>query len=263
MKPLPAQTEPEHLDLREPVGLRTPWTRDFHDLTYEWRRLFAEALGTFLLVLVAAGGSVVNAQSHGQVPLDARVVAPGLMVMAIIYFMGTIGGAHLNPAVTISFVLRGDFPWKRAPGYVGAQLAGAVLAAGFLRAAFGNIGQLGATQPGAGIGSGTALVIEVVLTAGLLSVILGTASGARNIGANAALAIGGYIILAGLWAAPVTGASMNPARSLAPALIGGHWEDWWAYVVGPIAGGVVAVGFAWILRGPPSKAASRAAQGSP
>ncbi len=91
--------------------------------------------------------------------------------------------------------------------------------------------------------------------------ILGTASGARNIGANAALAVSGYIILAGLWAAPVSGASMNPARSLGPALIGGHWTDWWAYVVGPVAGAALAVGFAWVLRGPPSKAADEAAQG--
>jgi len=92
-------------------------------------------------------------------------------------------------------------------------------------------------------------------------VILGTASGARNIGANAALAVGGYIGLAGLWAAPISGASMNPARSLGPALVGAHWTAWWAYVIGPLAGGLLAVGFAWILRGPPSKTANEAAQG--
>jgi aquaporin Z len=259
-QPLPLDgRRPLHLE--EPAGLQTPWTRDFHDLSFEWRRLFAEALGTFLLVLVAAGGTVVDARSHGQVPLDARVVAPGLMVMAVIYFMGTVSGAHLNPAVTISFALRRNFPWKRVPGYVAAQLAGSVLAAGFLRATFGNIGHLGATEPGAGTSGATAALIEFVLTAGLVSVILGTASGARNIGANAALAVSGYIILAGLWAAPVSGASMNPARSLGPALIGGHWTDWWAYVVGPVAGAALAVGFAWVLRGPPSKAADEAAQG--
>ncbi|MDQ6900692.1 MAG: aquaporin [Candidatus Dormibacteraeota bacterium] len=262
MQPLPPRHEPEPLHLREPVGLQTPWTRDFHNPAYEWRRLFSEMIGTFFLVLVAAGATVVNARSHGQVPLDAQVVAPGLMVMSVIYFMGTISGAHLNPAVTISFVLRGNFPWRRAPGYVAAQLAGSILAAGFLRATFGNIGQLGATEPGPGISAATTTLIEAVLTAGLISVILGTASGARNIGPNAALAIAGYIILAGLWAAPITGASMNPARSLGPALIGGHWTDWWAYVIGPGVGSVVAVGLAWILRGPPSKAASEAAQGS-
>jgi aquaporin Z len=252
---------PDPEQLREPAGLQTSWTRDFHDLSFEWRRLFSEVLGTFFLVLVAAGGAVVNARSHGQVPLDARVAAPGLMVMAIIYFMGTISGAHLNPAVTLAFALRRNFPWKRVPGYVAAQLAGAVLAAAFLRAAFGNVGHLGATEPGAGIGAGTTVLIEIVLTAGLISVILGTASGARNIGANAAIAVAGYIVLAGLWAAPISGASMNPARSLGPALVGGHWADEWAYVVGPIAGGAVAVGFAWILRGRPSTAGDDAAQG--
>jgi aquaporin Z len=244
------------------MGLQTPWTHDFDNLSYEWRRLFSEVLGTFLLVLVAAGAPVVDAFSHGQVPLDAQVVAPGLMVMAIIYFMGTVSGAHLNPAVTFSFALRRNFPWKRVPAYVAAQMVGATLAGEFLRATFGNIAKLGTTHPGAGVGAWTTTLVETVLTAGLVSVILGTASGARNIGANAALAVGGYISLAGLWAAPVTGASMNPARSLGPALAGWHWTDGWAYVVGPLAGGVVAVAFAWVLRGPPSRAADEAAQGS-
>jgi aquaporin Z len=247
----------------ERPGLATPWTRDFSDLRYEWRRLFSEILGTFLLVLVAAGGGIVNARSHGQVPLDARVVAPGLMVMAIIYFMGTISGAHLNPAVTIGFALRRNFPWRRVPAYVVAQLVGAVLAALFLRATFSNIGQLGATLPSPGTSAWTAVLIEAVLTAGLMSVILGTASGARNVGTNAAIAVAGYIILAGLWAAPVSGASMNPARSLGPALIGDHLADWWVYVAGPIAGVVIAVGIAYVLRGSPSLSADEAAQGAP
>lgn len=255
--------EPLPLVYREPVGLQTAWTRDFVNPAYEWRRNFSEMLGTFFLVLVAAGAPVVDAQSHGQVPLDAQVVVPGLMVMAVIYFMGTVSGAHLNPAVTISFALRGNFPWTRVPLYITAQAVGAVLAAAFLRGMFGNIGNLGATVPAADFTAWKTALIEVVLTAGLVSVILGTASGARNIGANAALAIGGYIALAGLWAAPITGSSMNPARSFGPALIGGHWKDFWAYLVGPIAGGVVAVGFAWILRGPPSRQADVAAQGSP
>ena len=266
MRHQPASPQPQigrdTYPLREPAGLQTAWTRDFHDLRYEWRRLFSEALGTFFLVLVAAGAPVVDATSHGKVPLDAAVVAPGLMVMAVIYFMGTISGAHLNPAVTVSFALRGNFPWRRVPGYLAAQAVGGVAAAGFLRVSFGNVGDLGATTPGAGIGAATTTVMEVVLTAGLVSVILGTASGARNVGANAALAVAGYIVLAGLWAAPVTGASMNPVRSLAPALVGGHWRYWWAYLIGPLAGGVIAVGLAWVLRGPPSPAASEAAQGT-
>src|SRR5580658_8411945 len=256
-----ASDRPTALHLQEPAGLQTPWTRDFADLDFEWRRLFSEALGTFFLVLVAAGSAVVDAQSHGQVPLDARVVAPGLMVMAIIYFMGTVSGAHLNPAVTFSFALRGNFPWRRVPGYVAAELAGSILAVSFLRVTLGNVAHLGASAPGAGISAGTATLFEILLTAGLVSVILGTASGARNIGANAAIAVAGYIVVAGLWAAPISGASMNPARSLGPDLIGGHWDCWWAYVIGPIAGGVIAVGFAWVLRGPPSPAGDETAQG--
>jgi aquaporin Z len=261
MQTLPSGYQPLPLHLREPAGLQTRWTRDFEDLSYEWRRLFSEALGTFLLVLVAAGAPVVDAWSHGQVPLDAQVVAPALMVMAVIYFMGTISGAHLNPVVSISFALRGNFPWKRVPAYIAAQLVGSLLAASFLRGMFGNVGHSGSTLPGSGITWWQAALVELVLTAGLVSVILGTASGARNIGANAALAVSGYIALAGLWAAPVTGASMNPARSLGPVIIGGHWADWWAYVIGPVAGGAIAVAIAWVLRGKPSKAADKAARG--
>lgn len=262
MKPLSPRFQPTPLHFQEPRNLQTPWTWDFHDLTYEWRRLFSEVLGTFLLVLVAAGAVVVNAQSHGAVPLDAQVVAPGLMVMAVIYFMGTVSGAHLNPAVTVAFALRRNFPWRRVPGYVAAQFAGSLLASGFLRVTFGDLAKLGATEPGPGVSGLKAALIEMVLTAGLISVILGTASGARNIGANAALAVAGYIILAGLWAAPISGASMNPARSLGPAIVGGHLRDWWAYLLGPLVGGFLAVGCAWVLRGAPSRSADAAAQGS-
>ena len=173
-------------------------------------------LGHLPLVLVAAGGGVVAALSAGQVTLGMRVVAPGIMVMAIIYFMGAVSGAHLNPAVTLAFAVRRNFPWKRVPGYIAGQLFGGIAAALFLRALFGTIGAVGATMPGSGVTSMTALAVEVVLTAGLVNTILGTASGARNIGTNGAIAVGGYIALAGLWAAPVSGASMNPVRSLAP-----------------------------------------------
>jgi aquaporin Z len=249
------------LPLREPIGLQTPWTRDFLNPIYEWRRLFSEIFGTFLLVLVAAGAAVVAAKTH-QVPLDAAVVAPGLMVMVVIYFMGTVSGAHLNPAVTFAFALRGNFPWVRVPLYVASQLVGSLLASALLLALFGNIGHLGATLPGKGISAGTALVVEGFLTLGLVSVILGTASGARNVGVNAALAVGSYIALSGLWAAPVSGASMNPFRSLGPVLVGGTYRDWWVYVVGPFAGGAVAVAFAAILRGGPTKAGTEAAQGT-
>ncbi len=235
---------------------------DFLNPVHEWRRLFAELWGTFLLVLVAAGGGVVAARSGGVVTLGMIVVAPGLMVMAIIYFMGTVSGAHLNPAVTLAFALRRNFPWRRVPGYLLAQVIGGIAAALFLRTLFGTVGALGATVPSSGADSGTALAMEVVLTAGLVNTILGTASGARNIGANGAIAVGGYIALAGLWAAPISGASMNPVRSLAPDLVRGDLATTWIYVVGPVLGALLGVAFEWILKGKPTTAGSIAAQGS-
>ncbi|MGB6453999.1 MAG: aquaporin, partial [Streptosporangiaceae bacterium] len=221
--------------------------QDFDNPRREWRRLFSELLGTFALVLVAAGGGLLHAK--GQISLAAAVVAPGLMVTAIILFMGAVSGAHLNPAVSLAFALRGDFPWKRVPGYIIIQLAGATLAALFLRWIFGNVEHLGATLPGPGYKNWQALLMEIALTALLVSVILGTASAAQNVGAIAALGVGGYIALAGLWAAPVSGVSMNPARSFGPALISGDWTSYWVYVAGPIAGAVIAVGCALVLRG--------------
>jgi aquaporin Z len=221
--------------------------KDFDDPKLEYRRLFSELLGTFFLVLVAAGGGILHGQ--GQISLAAAVVAPGLMVLGIILFMGGISGAHLNPAVSLAFAVRGDFPWKRVPGYIIVQLVGATLACLFLLAVFGNIQHLGATLPGPGYKDWQAFLMEVVLTAGLLSVILGTASAAQNVGAIGALGVGGYIALAGLWSAPVSGTSMNPARSFGPALVSGDWTAYWVYVAGPLLGAAIAVGCAVILRG--------------
>jgi aquaporin Z len=224
---------------------------DFWDDRYEGRRLFSEALGTFFLVLVAAGGGMVNARFGGHaIPAAALVVAPALMVIAIILFMGAVSGAHLNPAVSVAFALRGDFPWKRVPPYIVAQFAGAVLATLLAWALIGRHGSAGQTLPGPGISAPVAMLWEMVLTTGLVSVILGTASGAQQIGPLAAIGVGSYIALAGLWGALVSGASMNPARSLGPALVLGDWTAWWAYLAGPLAGGVIAVGIAHILRGP-------------
>lgn len=237
---------------------------DFWDDRFERRRLFSELLGTFLLVLVAVGGGVVNARFGGDaVPYGARVVSPALMVAAIILFMGTVSGAHLNPAVTVAFAARGDFPWRRVPAYIIVQFVGACLATLLLWALLGKQGSAGLTLPGAGISTVIAMLWELVLTAGLVSVILGTASGAQQIGPLAAIGVGGYIALAGLWGAPVSGASMNPARSLGPALVFADWTSWWAYLVGPVVGGMVAVGFAYVLRGPGGgRSGVTAAQGS-
>jgi aquaporin Z len=237
---------------------------DFFDDRYEGRRLFSELLGTFFLVIVAVGGGMVNARFGGHaIPASAAVVAPGLMVASIILFMGTVSGAHLNPAVSISFALRGDFPWRRVPAYIVAQFAGAIFASLALWALIGRQGAAGQTLPGNGISAVVALVWEAVLTAGLVSVILGTASGAQQVGPLAAIGVGSYIALAGLWGWPVSGASMNPARSLGPALVLGDWTAWWAYLIGPLAGGALAVAFARILRGPGGGAHGRlAAQGT-
>ena len=237
---------------------------DFWNDSYEGRRLFSELLGTFFLVLVAVGGGMVNARFGGNaVPYGARVVSPALMVAAIILFMGTVSGAHLNPAVSIAFALRGDFPWKRVPAYVVAQFVGAILATLLLWALIGKQGSAGLTLPGNGISATTAMLWEIVLTAGLVSVILGTASGAQQIGPLAAIGVGSYIALAGLWGSPVSGASMNPARSLGPALVLGDWTAWWAYLVGPLVGAAVAVGFAFVLRGRGGDlSALKAAQGT-
>ena len=234
---------------------------DFDDASLEFKRLFAEVWGTFLLVLVAAGGGVIGALPiGGDLTLAMKAVAPGMMVMAIIFFMGTISGAHINPAATLAFAARGNFPWRRVPGYIVAQVLGAILASVFLQLAYGGILN-GATEPGQGVSDGTAVLTEAVLTLCLISVVLGTAAGARNVGFNGALAIGAYIGLVSVWGAPVSGASMNPARSLGPMLVGGDLTHYWVYVVGPIVGALIAVGFEWILRGPPTKAGAEAAQG--
>ena len=213
------------------------------------RRLFSELFGTFLLVLAGAGAAVVNAVTPGSIGRQAAVTAPGLTVLAVILFMGAVSGAHLNPAVTVAFWMRSDFPWQRIPGYVLAQLAGATLACLFLRAVYGNVGALGATEPGHGIADWKAMLTELVLTVGLVSTILGTASRAQNVGGLSAIAVGGYIVLAGLWSSPISGASMNPARSFGPDLVLRDFSHFWLYVVGPLVGATIAVGIAWILRG--------------
>jgi aquaporin Z len=231
------------------LALEFPSLDEFDDPALEWRRLFSELLGTFMLVMAGAGATVVNAVSHGEISRTAAVAAPGLTVMAVILFMGAVSGAHLNPVVTVAFALRADFPWRRCLGYVVAQLAGATLAVLFLRALFGDVGELGATLPGPGIADWQALLIELALTAGLVSTILGTSSSAQNVGALSAVAVGGYIALAGLWSSPISGASMNPARTFGPDVVRGDFTSFWVYLVGPAAGALLAVLFAHVLRG--------------
>ena len=224
---------------------------DFRDDHYEWRRLFSELIGTFMLVFVAAGGGIVNARFGGNnIPQFILVTAPGMMVLSIILFMGAISGAHLNPGVSLAFALRGDFPWKRVPGYIVVQFIGAILATLLVVALLGKQGNAGLTLPGSGISATTALLWEIVLTAGLVSVILGVSSGAQAVGWGAALGVGSFIALAGMIGASVSGASMNTARSLGPAIALWRFTDWWVYLIGPPVGALIAVGIAYVLRGP-------------
>ncbi len=222
---------------------------DFDDPRQEWRRLIAEALGTFFLVLAAAGGGMMGHAFPGVITHTDAVVAPALTVMAIILFMGKVSGAHLNPAVSIAFALRRDFPWRRVPGYIVVQLIGATLAALFLHAVIHVSATYGSNYVAASYSAGSAFWMEFILTVGLVSVILGTASGAQNVGLFGAFGVGGYIALAGLWGSPISGASMNPARTFGPDLVGGNFSHYLVYLAGPIAGAVVAVGISFILRG--------------
>jgi aquaporin Z len=236
---------------------------DFENPRQEWRRLFSELLGTFFLVLVAAGAPMMSHAVPGSISRVAAVTAPGLMVMAIILFMGKVSGAHLNPGVSVAFALRRDFPWRRVPGYVIVQLLGASLAALFLQGVLSVSSSFGATYPSAGHSTMAAFWMELILTLGLVSVILGTASGAQNIGVIGALGVGGYVALAGLWGSPISGASMNLARSFGPDLVAWHFSELWVYLAGPLAGAILAVVAAFLLRGPGGgSSGSLAAQGS-
>ena len=236
--------------------------RDFQNPDQEWRRLFSELYGTFLLVIAAAGGGMMGAAFPNTISRTAAVVAPALTVMGVILFMGKASGAHLNPAVSIAFSLRGDFPWRRVPGYIVVQLIGASLAALFLHEVIKVSAKYGSNYVAPGYANWQGYLMEALLTMGLVSVILGTASGAQNIGIFGALGVAGYIALAGLWGSPISGASMNPARTFGPDLVGRDFTNYWVYIAGPLTGAVLAVGIAYVLRGAGGgRAGSAAAQG--
>jgi aquaporin Z len=225
----------------------------------EWRKLLAETIGTFALTAAAAAPDVVSAAVHVTVPEAVKAVAPGMTVAVLIYVIGDISGAHVNPVVTIAFALRQAFPWRRVPGYLAVQLLGATSAVLTLRAVFGAVGGLGASRPHAA--SGTVLVVEALLTGALVSVILQAATRHNLIGPEAAIPVGLTLVVDGLLGGSVTGASMNPARSLGPALAGGSTNGWWLYVVGPLAGSVAAVALVFMLRGAYTEKEKRTAQG--
>jgi aquaporin Z len=210
-----------------------------------WRRLFAEWLGTAFLTFVAAGAEIDAVLSHGKVDLVAKSLAPGFVIAALIYSMGDISGAHFNPAVSLAFAVRRVFDWRQVPLYWAAQFAGALSSAALLRALFGTIAHGGTNQLHTTVGRG--FVLEVVLTWLLVTVILNTATRQRVVGAEAAIAVGFTIAVCGLFAEPLTGASMNPARSLGPAIVSGALEHKWIYVAGPAVGALIAVATTWVL----------------
>jgi aquaporin Z len=214
-----------------------------------WRRLLAEAIGTFGLTAVAAGSDIAGQLTGGEVTAMARAIAPGLFVLAFIYAAGDVSGMHINPAVTLGFTLERLFPAPWLVSYWLAQLAGAIAAGFALVALFGStVAAAGVSQPHVDIAA--ALVIETFLSWALITVILGTADRARLIGPNAAVAVGGTIILCGLVAAQLSGASMNPARSTGPAVATGDLTDLWLYWVAPLLGAALAVVFTRLVHGP-------------
>ena len=199
------------------------------------RRSLAEGMAAFALVFAGCGAVVTNATRHGTLGSVGVSLVFGLVIMAMIYATGHLSGAHINPAVTLAFTLTRHFPGRDAIAYVGAQVAGAVAGAFLLLAAWpSKPADLGATVPS--VATGTALVYEIVLTAFLMFVIIAVATDTRAVGAAAAIAIGGTVGLDALFGGPITGASMNPARSFGPALASGTWTDFWIYIVGPVAG---------------------------
>jgi aquaporin NIP len=203
------------------------------------RKLSAEFLGTFALVFAGTGAIIINEVSGGAITQVGIALTFGLVVLAMIYSLGDVSGAHLNPAVTLGFWTARRFPGRQIPGYLAAQLAGALLASLVLKLLFPANENLGATHP-----AGSALqsfVLEFILTFLLMLVILNVSAGAKEKGVTAGLAIGAVIALEALFAGPICGASMNPARSLAPALVSGHLNDLWIYLLAPTLGALAAV----------------------
>ena len=212
------------------------------------RRAAAEGLAAFALVFAGCGAVVADARYDGSLGTVGVSLVFGLVIMVMVYATGHLSGAHINPAVTIAFALSRHFPGRDAVAYVGAQLGGAVAGALVLLAVWPDRpGALGATLPSVGVGS--ALVYELILTALLMFVIMAVATDTRAVGAAAAIAIGGTVGLDALFGGPVTGASMNPARSFGPALAAGEWRDFWIYVVGPVAGAAVGAAAYQLVRG--------------
>jgi aquaporin Z len=205
------------------------------------RQYLAEVFGTFTLVFAGCGAVVVNSLSGGAITHPGIALTFGLVVMAMIYAVGEVSGAHINPSVTIAFGLAGRFPAQKIPGYIISQLIGAFLASLLLHALFKeNTVFLGTTLPKDGKEM-QSFVLEIVMTLFLMMVILGVSQGSKEVGTLAGIAIGGLIALDALFGGPISGASMNPARSIAPAVVSGKLDHLWIYIAGPIIGAAAAV----------------------
>ena len=202
------------------------------------RQCTAEFIGTFGLVFVATGVIMADHLSGGQVTHVGIGLSTGLAVMVMVFALGHISGAHINPAVTLGFAFTGHLPWKFVPPFLAAQVAGAISASGVLLAILGDVAGMGATLPS--IGDLQALGFEVALTFFLMFVIMAVATDARAPRLLAPLAIGATVGLEIIFAGPLSGSSMNPARSLAPALVGWTWTSQWIYIVGPVVGATAA-----------------------
>ena len=225
-------------------------------------RIIVEFIGTFILVTVAAGSGVINHYVGGDpISRTAAVIAPGAVVMAMIYALGPLSGLHINPAVTLAFTARRVFKTVWALPYIAVQFGGAICAALFLQFMFGHVASGGNYPIAKHGGEWRSFVMEMLLTAILVTVILNTATGYRSIGHNAALAVGSTVALLGLFASPISGASMNPARSLGPDIVAWDFTGWWIYVAGPVAGAAIAVIIISLLRGLPGAAEREAAEG--
>ncbi|HET8820780.1 MAG TPA: MIP family channel protein [Thermoleophilaceae bacterium] len=212
------------------------------------RRAAAETLATFALVFAGCGAVVANAQYDGRLGTVGVSLVFGLVILVMVYATGHLSGAHINPAVTIAFTLSRHFSVRDATAYIAAQLVGATAGALVLLAVWPDQpGDLGATVPSVAIGS--AFVYELVLTAFLMFVIMAVATDTRAVGAAAAIAIGGTVALNALFGGPVTGASMNPARSFGPALAAGEWTNFWLYVAGPVVGAALGAFAYQLVRG--------------
>lgn len=211
------------------------------------RKLAAEVLGAFALVFAGTGAIVVNDVAHGVVTHVGVALTFGLIIAAMIYSIGDVSGAHMNPAVTLGFWAARRFPAREVVPYITAQCAGATIGSLAIRLLFPGHLTLGATVPSGS--AGQSFLLEVLLTALLMFVILGVSSGPKELGVMAGLAIGGMVGLEALFGGPISGASMNPARSLGPAVVSGRLGNLWIYLVAPVLGAWIAIPACWAVRG--------------